>query len=211
MIKRTLSIGILAAVLSLGPALVSAQTNETSVSYNKKKANGFVTDVSGNKEFVANSLDDYFKKSFNTRSTSSKGYKLYKGVSWPEVSSDKLDVYYKVDHKKGNNQVTMLVSKGYDNFISSSSAPSIAGSVKDFMNTIKDKALSAANASALAVAQRSHDEAQREFDRAAKRDEDLRKEKAKIDKEIATQQKTIADKEKLLNQTRTALEAAKAK
>lgn len=209
--KKIFNIGLVAAMLALTPAIVNAQTNETSVSYNKSSANAFVTSVAGEKEFVANSLEEYFKKSFNSKSTATKGFKLYKGVSWPEVSTDKLDVYYKVDHKKGNNQVTMLVSKGYDNFISSATDLPMAEGVKGFMNTIKDKALLAANASELAAAQKALEAAQKEYDRAAKKDEDLRKDKERIEKDIASQQKTIADREKDLNKAKAAVEAAKAK
>ncbi len=211
MMKKILNIGLIVTILGLSPVIVNAQTNETTVSYNKSSANAFVTSVAGEKEFVANSLEEYFKKTFNGKSSSTKGFKMYKGVSWPEVSADKLDVYYKVDHKKGNNQVTMLVSKGYDNFISSATDQPMAEGVKNFMNTIKDKALLAANASELAAAQKALEAAQKEYDKAVKKEEDLRKDKERLEKDIASQQKTIGDKETALNQAKAALEAAKAK
>lgn len=209
--KKIISNGILAAVLCLGNLVVNAQTNETPVSYNKSDANGFVTDVMGDKEFVASSLEAYFKQKFNAKPTTSKGYRSYKGVYWPEFAAEKLDVHYKLDHKKGNTRVTMLVAKGYDNFISSSSAPEIAGAVKGFMNTIEDKASSAANASALATAQSSYNEAQKAFDRAARKEEELRKEEEKVEQEMVTHQKVLADKEKMLSQAKATLGAAKAK
>lgn len=209
--KKLLSISMFMLALSAAPAIVNAQSSETTESYNKTNVNGFVVNVEGAKDVVNTSLDDYFKRIFNGKSSSSKGYKLYKGVIWPEVSSEKLDVYYKVNNKKNNNQVTMLVSKGYDNFVSSQSDPQIADAVKYFMNTIQDKAIAVSNANAIIASQKALDDAQKEYDRAVKKESDLNKDKERIEKDIASQTKTISEKEQLLNKAKAELEAAKAR
>lgn len=209
--RKLLVSTIFVAGLAFSTNTTFAQTAETSVSYNKSNANGFVNNINGEKDAVATSLSEYFKKTFDSKSNSSKGYTLYKGVSWPEVSTDKLDVYYKVENKKGNNKVTMLVSKGYDNFISSVTDPQMAEAVKNFMNTIEQKAVVVSNANAVLAAQKAVEEAQKEYEKSIKTDEEYRKDKEKLEKKIAEQQKTIGDKEQKLNQAKAALEAAKAK
>lgn len=209
--KKFAQIGLIALTTWLvTPTLSHAQAGETTVSYNKINASGYTVNVDGDKSVVTASLEDYFKKTFNTKSSSSKGYKMYKGVSWPEVAADKLDVYYKVDGKKGKNTVTVLVSKGYDNFISGSSDPQIADGVKNFMNSIQQKTANTTAANAVAAAQKAMDDAQKDYDKVAKKEEELRKSKEKIEKDIASQQKTMGDKEKTLNQAKAALDAAKA-
>lgn len=207
--KNLVKTGMLALLTWIAtPILTHAQAGEAAVSYNKTNANGYVVNVEGDKEILNVSLDDYFKKAFNAKSTTSKGFKTFKGVSWPEVASDKLDVYYKVDGKKGKNTVTVLVSKGYDNFISGASDPNIADGVKSFMNTIQAKTVSASIANAVAAAQKIVDEAQKDYDKVAKKEGELRKSKEKIEKELLDQQKSLAEKEKTLNQAKTKLEAA---
>jgi hypothetical protein len=88
--RKILMSTIFVAGIALCTIHSSAQTSETTVSYNKSNANAFVNDIKGDKAAVATSLSDYFKKTFDSKSSSTKGYTLYKGVSWPEVSADKL-------------------------------------------------------------------------------------------------------------------------
>ncbi len=207
--KSLLKTGMIALIYWMAaPIVTHAQAGEAAVSYNKTNANGYVVNVEGDKKILTTSLDDYFKKAFNAKSTSTKGFKVFRGVSWPEVASDKLDVYYKVDGKRNKNTVTVLVSKGYDNFISGASDPAIADGVKNFMNTIQAKTVSASIANAVATAQKIVDEAQKDYDKVAKKESELRKSKEKIEKELLDQQKKLADKEKTLNQAKTKLEAA---
>lgn len=200
---------LMAGTLFLNSNKVSAQSNESSVSYNKSNVNGFTTSVQGDKGAVEDALEAYFKKTFDSKSSSSKGFKMFKGVAWPEIATEKLDVYYKVAGKKGNNTITMLVSKGYDNFVSSQSDPAIAQGVVNFMNTIKDKVMVINNANAVAAAENSLKDAQREYDRAVKKGSDLKDDQEKIGKAIASQEKEISEKEQALNKAKSALESAK--
>lgn len=207
--KHLVKTGMIALLTWIAtPALTHAQAGEAAVSYNKTQANGYVVNVDGDKAILSASLEDHFKQIFKSKSSTSKGYKTFKAVNWPEVSTDKLDVYYKVDGKKGKNTVTLLVSKGYDNFISGTSDPHIAEGVKSFMNTIQGKTVSASIANAVAAAQKVVDNAQKDYDKVAKKESELRKSKEKIEKDLLNQQKDLADKEKSLNQAKAKLEAA---
>lgn len=207
--KKLVKTGMIALLTWIAtPVLTHAQAGETTVSYNKAQANGYVVNVEGDKEVLSASLEDHFKQTFNSKSSTSKGFKTFKGVSWPEVSTDKLDVYYKVDGRKGKNTVTLLVSKGYDNFISGTSDPQIAEGVKSFMNTIQGKTVDASIANAVAAAQKVVNDAQKDYDKVAKKEGELRKSKEKIEKDLLNQQKDLADKEKALNQAKAKLDAA---
>lgn len=207
--KKLVRTGMIALLTWIAtPLLTHAQAGETTVSYNKAQANGYVVHVEGDKAILSASLEDHFKQTFKSKSSTSKGFKTFKAVSWPEVSSDKLDVYYKVDGKKGKNTVTLLVSKGYDNFISGTSDPHIAEGVKSFMNTIQGKTVDASIANAVTAAQKVVDDAQKNYDKVAKKEGELRKSKEKIEKDLLNQQKDLADKEKALNQAKANLQAA---
>lgn len=208
MLKRVLSIGLLAAGLSFVNTEVFAQASETSVVYNKENANGFVANVSGDKVILTKNIEEYFKSVFKTKPSNSKGYKVFKGVVWPEVSQDKLDVYFKVDGKKGNNQVSMLVSKGYDNYITTASDPAIAAGVLRYLNGLQ---VATNNAAAVQAAEKAVEEAQKAQERAEKQLRDLKAEKEKIEKKISEQQKDVTEREKAVREAKDALENAKAK
>lgn len=74
------------------PTLTRAQAREAAVSYNKTLT-AMRVPVDGDKTSLSTSLDDYLK-AFNAKFSASKGLKIFR-VSWPEIASAKLDVYYK--------------------------------------------------------------------------------------------------------------------
>ncbi|HTO17358.1 MAG TPA: hypothetical protein VLZ83_16450 [Edaphocola sp.] len=211
MIKKLLFGAVITVASIFITGNTKAQSMESTVKYNKNEVSGFIYNIQGDKKIVAETVDGYFKNSFSTKPTSSKGFKLYEGVSWPEVSSEKLDVYYKIDGKKNNNQVVLLVSKGYDNFVSSQTDPMTASNVLIFMNGIKDRMQIVINNHEVENAGKSLSNAEKELERARKRENDLKKAKENLEKDILNQEKTVFDKEKAVNMAKEELEKAKAK
>ena len=67
--------------------------------------------------------------------THAKKKKLYtyKDVSLPEISTNKVDLYYKVQKKKHASKIFFIVSKGYDNYISTATDPTIAANIINFL------------------------------------------------------------------------------
>src|SRR5690606_30383549 len=64
------------------------------------------------------------------------GFRLFEGVSWSEIATEKIDFYYKVDGKKENSTVMFLISKGYDNFITSAKDPLMVNNTKNVLNNL---------------------------------------------------------------------------
>ena len=205
---------VLIACMSLGGIMMATNTfaqQETTVKYNSADASAFTMPVDAAKENVSNSIEEYFKNTFSVKSSSSKGYRVFKAVSWPDVSTEKLDVYYKVDGRKGKSEVTMLVSKGYDNFISNQSDAQAATGVKNFLAGLNVKVNEYTKNVAVAAGTKALEEAQKEYNKYAKKVEDLSKEKAKLEKEIADNQSKLAEREKDLNKAKSLLDAAQNK
>lgn len=70
----------------------------------------------------ADMVEGALKKKFNdaklgSGSKANDGFRVYKGVVIPEITKEKIDVYYRVEDKKPNATIYMLTSKGYDNFM----------------------------------------------------------------------------------------------
>lgn len=70
---------------------------------------------------------------------SSDGFKLYKGISLPDITKETIDLYYKIDDKKTNATLYVMLSKGYDNFIKhESDSVTLQRATEYFTKFIKD-------------------------------------------------------------------------
>jgi hypothetical protein len=71
--------------------------------------------------FSQDLLDETIKAKFTDAKVASpdksKGFKIYKGVSYPPFGTDKMDIYIKTDGKKETSICYVALSKGYDNFM----------------------------------------------------------------------------------------------
>lgn len=72
-----------------------------------------------------------------------KGFQKYAGILFASLSSEKIDFYFKVDPKskkeKDKSIVYVVISKGYDNFVNSSSDPAIIEATKQYLTGLIDK------------------------------------------------------------------------
>jgi hypothetical protein len=68
-----------------------------------------------------------------------EGFYVFTGVQLPELANQKLDLYFKVDPLDGNNSlnssISLLVSKGYDNFVSPETDSATFGASERFLNS----------------------------------------------------------------------------
>ena len=77
--------------------------------------------------------------SFLNKKNKEEGFYRFSGVVLPELDNQKLALYFKVDplENVGENRssITLLVSKGYDNFVSQESDTATFLASKNFLNT----------------------------------------------------------------------------
>ena len=68
-----------------------------------------------------------------------EGFYVFPGVQLPELNNQKLDLYFKVDPQNTDPQyrssITLLVSKGYDNFVTPQADSSTFLATQDFLNS----------------------------------------------------------------------------
>lgn len=68
-----------------------------------------------------------------------EGFYVFTGVQLPELANEKLDLYFKVDPMDGNNSInssiSLLISKGYDNFVSAETDSATFGASERFLNS----------------------------------------------------------------------------
>jgi hypothetical protein len=141
----------------------------------------------------------------------SKGFKVYKGVVLPEITTDKVDIYTKVEGKKDNCTVYVLVSKGYDNFISEKSDEKVFANMKTFLNSMQETAnqyqlgLDAEEQASIIK------KADKTYNSSVSDGKDLESDKAKIEKKIAENKTEQETNMKALEAAKTKLAEIKAK
>lgn len=182
---------VLATVTS---ATVFAQNaHEAMIPFNKTQESAVVADFDNPPEVVKQVLKAQLEKEGLGKIKSSGGYWRSNGSVWHSVSSDKMDFYFRVEGKRNKSTISVLVSKGYDNFVTSGTDSRTVDNVKNFLNSFGDQ---------LAAYQKEQDiKAQEE---AVKKAEALQKKaverQAKLDKQKAAQQKALeAERQKLNN------------
>lgn len=87
-------------------------------------------------------LEDMKYQGFG-KGDSFKGFQKYAGIQFAQLSSEKIDFYFKVDSKskkeKDKSIAYVVISKGYDNFVTSSSDPAIIEAAKQYLSGLLDK------------------------------------------------------------------------
>lgn len=79
---------------------------------------------------------------FNKRNKQ-EGFYVFPGVQLPELANQKLDLYFKVDPMNGDNSynssISLMVSKGYENFVSPDLDTATFAAAEKFLNSFESK------------------------------------------------------------------------
>ncbi len=112
------------------------QVNEQMIKIGKGEVTGFMAPSAYDHTTVEDAIAAKLKEAgIKTHGKKKKLY-TYKDVSLPAISSNKVDLYYKVQKKKHTSKIYFIVSKGYDNYISTATDPSIAANITNFLSKI---------------------------------------------------------------------------
>jgi hypothetical protein len=118
-----------------------AQARYTSAEYQKAMRPAVATEIPFAEKTVADAIENKMGK-MGYKGKGTKGYTLYSGVKMAELGPESYDLYYMVDRvsrkDKGNSTVTLLISKGFDNFVSDSADAALIGNAKNYLNGLRD-------------------------------------------------------------------------
>ena len=88
-------------------------------------------------DIIRDALADKLKKSKISKGSKVRGgFRVYKGVSIPEISDDKIDVYTRITGKKDKSTLYVAVSLGYDNFVSPETDSQMVEKVKAYIRSM---------------------------------------------------------------------------
>ncbi len=173
---------------------------ETAVKINKTEQKGIAADYAYPKSLVETSLAGKFTKAGFGKSKSKKGFDVHSGVTWTDVApTDKLDVWIKTEEKKGNTTLTVLISRGYDNYMTAATDPAQIENLKNFLNNLSADLAAADLSQKIEEQQRVVKAAEEKTTALKKEQEKLLSEKKKLEKSIEqneeAQKKSAADRD----------------
>lgn len=199
------------AIAAMTSVTVNAQNaHEATVKFEKIDENAVAADYDNSAEIVKAALKQRLDKDGLGKMKSSKGFMTYKGTLWSVVSADKLDVYFKVQGKKGKSTVYALVSKGYNNFLTSGTDRQAIENVKTFLNSLQSSVQAYQDELNLKAEEEAMAKAEKARKKAEEKQKDLLAEKEKLQKKIEKNNKEQESKQKALDEEQRKLNDLKA-
>jgi hypothetical protein len=132
---------ILLALILTGYVL-TAQVSVGTVAYNKVERTSVVGQFDYSPEVVKASIIEDLKYNGFVKSSDSKGFKMYPGIIFTQISPDPIDLYIKVDDvkkEKDKSMVYLMISKGGENFINNTTDPEIITACSNYLQSLKPK------------------------------------------------------------------------
>ena len=191
-IIKTLATALLAGFSNIAFA---QNAHETRVKFNKEDQNAIVADYDLPKGVLEDALKERLEKAGLGKKGSDKGFMAYKATVWTEIGPDKVDIYAKVEGKGDKSTITVLVSKGYTNFITSASDADKVQRIQNFLNNFAKDAKAYQLRLAIAAQEEVVAKATKEVKNSADDGEKLNREREKIEKQIAENKNEQAKKQ----------------
>ena len=120
-------------------AAASSQARYAFIDFKDAQKPAVVNDFSYQENIVSKAIQDKMQK-LGYKGKDSKGFTMYKNATISELGSGLFDVYFKVDRKsrkeKDVTTVTMLLSKGNENFITDTDDAQLINNAKSFLDNL---------------------------------------------------------------------------
>jgi peptidoglycan hydrolase CwlO-like protein len=188
----------------LRPALQLSLPNESKTAdqtiLSKLKETGYKPEKSGN---------------FMNKKNKQDGFYLFSGVVLPELTNQKLDLYFKVDDVNNNttdrSAVTLMVSKGYENFVSQENDSATFNAAQNFLNSFTNQTEMYAIAAQIEDKKKELASSEKKWEDLRNKQEEGRTKIAQLEADLKNWQQEEADRRKDVDAQRTALSDLEAK
>ncbi len=191
---------ILSFVLFLAAFAFAQSVQEQQVTFNKEQAPGYVIKSNYSAEAINGAITQKWEKGLGLKAGKEAGYKAFLAQKFPTISDQTLDVYVGTKETGKKNakvtEVTLLVSTGNNNFVSSYNNPEMAERIKIALAEVVDYAGVYSKEQAVILNNNS-------INKLTAEQQKLESDKQKLQKQLNELDKKIADKkleiEKLQN------------
>jgi len=117
----------------------SAQSELTTVSYQKTDRQAVMNEIPFPEKTIMGAIDNKMEQ-MGYKGKSSKGFTVYKGVKMPDLGNGEYDLYFTADRKsrrnKDNSTLTLMISKGNDDFATDKTDAGLMDNAKKYLNNI---------------------------------------------------------------------------
>ncbi len=201
----------LAFALSYYSAAIFAQAKPVSTTIEKENRNAVMIEISQPVGITTDALEQKLKRA-GLNEKIRNGTANYKGVVLSEISSDKVDIYTKIEQGPNNTSVVyMAVSKGYNNFTNAAADSSVTINVEAFLNSFVKDANNYSADVGIGNQLKVENKSQNEYQKLLDEQKDLEKKKAKIDIRLIEIQNELNTRKIDLDKQKAAVEDSKAK
>ncbi len=205
---------LILAVCLITAQLVTAQATTATVEYLKINRQAVVNDMPFPEKTIRDAVDNKMQQ-MGYKGKESKGYMVYKGVRLPELGSESYDLYFMADRvsrkNKDNSTLTMLISKGYDNFASDSSDATLINNGKLYLNGIRDMIAAYDLELQIQAQEDAVKKADKKYTGLLEDGESLEKKRKNIEKDIEDNKKDQANQKSETEKQRQILETLRGK
>jgi hypothetical protein len=117
-----------------------AQSRTEMVTYQKINRQAVVNDIPFPEKTVRDAIDNNMGQ-MGYKGKDTKGFTVYKGVRLPALGNDLYDLYFSADRKSRKEKeyatLTMMITKGMDNFVADSTDAAVVSNAKAYLDSIK--------------------------------------------------------------------------
>jgi hypothetical protein len=193
---------------------VSSQARYVFIDFKDGQRPAIVNEFSYPESTVSKAIRDKMEKS-GFKGKDSKGYTMYKNVSLPELGTGTYDVYFKVDRKskkeKDMSEVTMLVSRGNEVYISEADDAQTINNAKAYLDNLIPNVQAFDLEQQITAQQDAVNKAEKKYKNLLDDADDLQKKKRKIEQQIEDNYKDQKNQQSEIEKQKQIFENLKAK
>lgn len=188
------------------------QSKVSKVEYQKVGREAIVHELPFEEDMVTKAIQDTLEK-LGYKGKESKGFVVYKAVKLAALGSGAYDLYFAVDKKsrkeKSSSHVTMMISTGFEEFVTEKSHPELVHNAKAYMDNLRHTVALYDHNVQIAEQEEAIRKVEKKIEDLAEEAQDLQKKKKKLEKEIDDNNKEQADQQKELEKQRQILSTLK--
>ena len=192
----------------------NSQSQYTFIDFKDAKRPAIVVDLPYPEKIVDGALQEKMAK-LGYKGKEVKGFKEYKGISMPELGTATYDLYFAIDKKsrkeKKEATVTMLISKGNENFIAEADDPQTIANGKKILDNLLSGVVAYDLEQQIAAQESSIKKEEKRLRGLGDDAATLQKNKRKLEQQIEQNQKDQAAEEKEILKQKELYETLKAR
>lgn len=192
----------------------TAQSRTATVEYQKVNRQAVVAEIPFPEKTIRDAIDNKMEQ-MGYKGKDSKGFTVYKGVRMPELGSDSYDLYFMADRKsrkeKENSTLTLMITKGFDSFVSDSTDARVMNNAKNYLDSIRNM-IAAYDLEQQIIAQEDAvKKADKKYNNLVDDGASLEKKRKNIEKDIEDNKKDQANQQAEIEKQKQILETLRGK